>query len=79
MRRIMIASDFPTVLASGKEIMNDLGFSVIEAVSVLDALSQCEALLPEIVIVDAALPDALMLISNIRLMSPGQIRADLLL
>lgn len=56
----------------GHVILADLGFSVIEAVSALDALRQCEAELPRILFVDAGLAGALDLIANTRLLPGGQ-------
>ncbi len=73
MKRLMIASELPTILATGRDIMSDLGFCGVEAVSTLSALAQCEARLPDILIVDADLPDALTLISNIRLLDGGKL------
>jgi two-component system, chemotaxis family, chemotaxis protein CheY len=50
----------------------DLGFSVVLSPSALDAMARCEAMLPDLIIIDAGLDGALELISAIRLMSGGK-------
>jgi two-component system chemotaxis response regulator CheY len=68
MQRLMIADDSDVVRKVGKRILTGLGFLVTEAGNGLDALSRCEAELPNIIIVDAGLDGALDLIANIRLL-----------
>jgi two-component system chemotaxis response regulator CheY len=56
--------------ASG--LFADLGFSVAMSPSALDAMARCEAMLPDLIIVDSGLNGALELIAAIRLMSGGK-------
>ncbi len=72
MQRLMIADDSDVVRKVGKRILSGMGFLVSEASNGLEALSNCHAELPNIIIVDAGLNGALELIANIRLMEKGK-------
>ena len=64
MRRLMIAD------TSDKRILSELGFLVAEASGDREAMTRCEAELPDVLIVDANLEGALELISAVRAL-PG--------
>lgn len=72
MIRLMIADESSAVRRIGQSILSDLGFTVVESESALDALHKCEAMLPRILLADATLPGCLELISNVRLLPGGQ-------
>ncbi|CAN7247124.1 response regulator [Pararhizobium sp. LjRoot235] len=72
MQRLMIADDSDVVRKVGKRILSGLNFLVSEAANGLEALVRCEAELPNIIIVDAALDGALDLIANIRNLPDGK-------
>ena len=72
MVRLMIADKSTTVRRVGVRILSSLDFAVIEATSALDALHKCEAMMPQILIVDASMDGALELIANIRRLPQGQ-------
>ena len=72
MQRIMIADDSVVVRKVGKRFLSGLNFLVSEAGNGLEALVRCEAELPNIIIVDAALDGALDLIANIRNLPGGK-------
>lgn len=67
----MITDRSSDVRAYGARILRELGFSVIEASGVMDALVKCDAALPAFLIVDSEMAGALELISNIRLLPNG--------
>jgi|EndMetStandDraft_4_1072995.scaffolds.fasta_scaffold25966_2 two-component system chemotaxis response regulator CheY len=73
MLRLLIADESEAVRKIAATILNDLGFSVIESASALDAFSKSEASLPNVVIVDAGLTGALELIANIRNLPSGNL------
>lgn len=71
----------PTLLIADQCMQDDdassdlfavMGFSVTLSPSPLDALSRCEASLPDLLIVDSGLDGALELIGAVRLMSGGK-------
>jgi two-component system chemotaxis response regulator CheY len=66
MLRLMIADESEAVRKIAGHILQDLGFSVTESASALDAFSKSQANLPDVVIVDSGLAGALELIANIR-------------
>lgn len=66
MLRLLIADESEAVRKVAAHILSDIGFSVIEAASTLDALAKCQAGLADLVIVDSAMDGALELIQNIR-------------
>jgi two-component system, chemotaxis family, chemotaxis protein CheY len=72
MRRLMIADESDVVRKVGRRILTGIGFLVAESQSGLEALARCEAEMPDILIVDAALDGALELIANVRLMEGGK-------
>ena len=72
MQRLMIADGSDAVRKVGKRILSELGFLVAEAGSALEAVSRCEADLPNFLIIDAALDGALDLIAAVRAMPNGR-------
>ncbi|KPF46407.1 response regulator [Rhizobium sp. G187] len=72
MKRLMIADGSDIVRKVGRKILTELGFDVTEASSGRDALGRCERELPDIIIVDAGMDDALDLISNVRALPGGK-------
>ena len=72
MQRLMIADESDVVRKVGKRILGGMGFVVVEASNGLEALSRCQAELPNIIIVDAALDGALQLIANLRHLPNGK-------
>lgn len=72
MRRLMIADDSDVVRKVGMRILSGMGFLVSDAANGLEALSRCEAELPDILIVDAGMDGALDLIANIRRLPNGK-------
>jgi two-component system, chemotaxis family, chemotaxis protein CheY len=71
MRRLLIVDDSSVIRKVAKRILSDLEFLVSEADSAYQAEMNCQAELPEIVIVDATMDDALELIARIRAMAAG--------
>lgn len=71
MQRLMIADGADVVRKVGKRILSELGFLVAEASNAHEALLQCHAELPNILIVDAGLEGALGLIAHIRTLPEG--------
>lgn len=72
MQRLMIADSADVVRKVGRKILSELGFLVSEAQNAHEALMQCHAELPHILIVDAGLEGALGLISHIRTLPEGK-------
>lgn len=72
MKRLMIADGSDIVRKVGKKILSELGYQVMEASSGREALVRCEKELPDVMIVDAGLDDALNLISNVRALPEGK-------
>lgn len=72
MQRLMIADQSDVVRKVGKRILSELQFLVLEAGSTAEALARCEAELPHIIIVDAAMEGAIDLITGIRAMPNGK-------
>lgn len=72
MQRLMIADGSDVVRKVGKRILSGLDFLVLEASSALEALSRCEAELPNILVVDATMDGALELITAVRAMPQGK-------
>lgn len=73
MLRLLIADESQAVREIGARILSEIGFDVVESASALDAFAKCQALLPNVVIVDAGLTGALDLIANIRAMPNGNL------
>jgi two-component system, chemotaxis family, chemotaxis protein CheY len=72
MQRLMIADSSDIVRKVGKRILTELGFLVVEAGGAREALMRCQAELPNFLIVDAGLDDALELISGVRAIPEGK-------
>lgn len=72
MKRMMIADGSDIVRKVGRKILTELGFDVVEAASGREGLVKCERQLPDIMIVDAGMDDALDLISNVRALPAGK-------
>ncbi len=71
MRRLMIADTSDIVRTVAKRILSELGFLVAEASSDREAMMRCQAELPNVLIVDAALEGALELMTAIRALPDG--------
>ncbi|TPP11860.1 response regulator [Rhizobium glycinendophyticum] len=72
MKRLMIADGSDVVRKVGRKILAELGFQVADASSGREALALCERELPHFLIVDAAMDDALDLITNVRALPNGK-------
>lgn len=72
MQRLMIADGSDIVRTVGKRILSELGFLVVEAGTAREAVTRCNAELPNFLIVDAGLEGALELIGTIRAMPNGK-------
>src|SRR5690606_6973040 len=72
MRRLMIADDSAVICKVAKRILTGLDFLVIEASNAGEAMIMCDAQLPEVLLVDAGMTDALELISSVRQMDGGK-------
>ena len=72
MQRMMIADSSDIVRKVGKRILSEIGFLVSEAGTAQEALTGCRATLPNFLIVDAGLDDALGLIASVRAMDRGK-------
>ncbi|SFB51976.1 two-component system, chemotaxis family, response regulator CheY [Rhizobium sp. NFR07] len=72
MQRLMIADSSDIVRKVGKRILSELGFLVVEAEASQDALRNCQAELPNFLIVDAGLEGALDLIAGVRELPEGK-------
>ncbi|MDI7860640.1 response regulator [Rhizobiaceae bacterium n13] len=72
MQRLMIADSADVVRKVGRKILSELGFLVSEAQNAREAVMQCHAELPHILIVDAGLDGALELIAHIRALPEGK-------
>ncbi|MEO3997851.1 response regulator [Mesorhizobium sp. CAU 1732] len=57
MKRCMIVDDSSVIRKVAKRILGGPEMIVIEAVSGVEALSMCEADMPDIIVVDMSLPD----------------------
>jgi two-component system chemotaxis response regulator CheY len=73
MLRLLIADESEAVRKVAAHILNDLGLSVSESASALDAFSKCQANFPDIIIVDSGLTGALELIANLRSLPSGNL------
>ena len=73
MLRLLIADESEAVRKIAAQILDDLGFSVTESASALDAFAKSQANLPNVVIVDSGLTGALDLIANIRSLPTGNL------
>jgi len=71
MLRILIVDESEAVRKVATHILAEIGFSVIEASSTLDALAKSQASLPDVMIVDSAMAGALDFIQNIRALPNG--------
>jgi two-component system chemotaxis response regulator CheY len=72
MQRLMIADSSDIVRKVGKRILSELGFLVVEAEASHDALRNCQAELPNFLIVDAGLDGAIELIAGVRALPEGK-------
>ncbi|PSJ52104.1 response regulator [Kumtagia ephedrae] len=57
MKRCMFVDDSSVIRKVAKRILNGPDLMLVEAASGLDAIEMCEADMPDIVVVDSALPD----------------------
>ena len=73
MLRLLIADESEAVRKVAAHILSDLGFSVSESASALDAFAKSQASLSDIIIVDAGLIGALDLIANLRSLPNGNL------
>ncbi|RWC63259.1 response regulator [Mesorhizobium sp.] len=80
MKRCMFVDDSSVIRKVAKRILGGSEMIVIEAASGLDALEMCAADMPEIIVVDGALPDvpAVDLIRRVRAME-SSIRPQILI
>jgi two-component system chemotaxis response regulator CheY len=72
MQRFMITDTSDVVRKVGKRILSELDFLVSEAADAHEALTRCQAELPDFLIVDAGMDGALDLIASIRAMPAGK-------
>jgi two-component system chemotaxis response regulator CheY len=72
MLRLLITDPSQHECDAACSLFAGLGFSVTLSPSTLDALARCEAMMPDLIIVDSGLDGALDLIAAIRLMSGGK-------
>jgi two-component system chemotaxis response regulator CheY len=72
MQRFMITDSSDVVRKVGKRILSELDFMVSEAASATEALSHCQAELPDYLIVDSGMDGAIDLIVAIRAMEGGK-------
>lgn len=72
MKRLMIADGSDVVRKVGRKILAEIGFQVSDVSSGREALVLCERELPDFLIVDAAMDDALDLITNVRSLPNGK-------
>lgn len=72
MQRLIIADNSDVVRKVGKRILSELGFAVTESASAMEALARCRTDLPELMIVDAGMEDALDLIQQVRALPNGK-------
>ncbi|MBB4952647.1 two-component system chemotaxis response regulator CheY [Agrobacterium vitis] len=71
MKRLMITDSSDIVRKVADKILSEFGYQVIQAASAREALLNCEAQLPDVIIVDSGIDGALDLITNIRSMPDG--------
>lgn len=72
MHRLMIVDDSSVIRKVAKRILTGLDFLVSEADTAYQAEHHCQAQLPDILVVDATMPDALELIQTVRQMDGGE-------
>ncbi|MDE1992956.1 MAG: response regulator [Rhizobiaceae bacterium] len=72
MQRFMITDTSDVVRKVGKRILSELDFLVSEAADAREALTRCQEEMPDYLIVDAGMEDALGLIASIRAMPNGK-------
>ena len=72
MQRLMIADSSDIVRTVAKRILTELDFLVVEATSGREAMMRCQAEIPSILIVDAALEGALDVIQAVRGLPNGR-------
>ncbi|MGV3549828.1 response regulator [Rhizobium sp.] len=72
MLRLLIADKGKSDCDAASGLFSELGFAVSISPSALDAMARCQATLPELLIVDAALDGALELIAAVRLLPSGK-------
>jgi two-component system chemotaxis response regulator CheY len=73
MLRLLIADESQAVREIGARILGEIGFDVVESASALDAFAKCQAMLPNVIVVDSALTGALDLIANVRALPGGNL------
>ncbi|MBN9135832.1 MAG: response regulator, partial [Phyllobacterium sp.] len=80
MKRCMFVDDSSVIRKVAKRILGSFDMIVIEAASGLDAVDMCAADMPDIIVVDAALPDmqAVDLIRQVRGM-PSAVKPQILI
>jgi two-component system chemotaxis response regulator CheY len=80
MKRCMFVDDSSVIRKVAKRILGSFDMMVIEAASGLDAVDMCAADMPDIIVVDAALPDmqAVDLIRQVRGM-PSAVKPQILI
>lgn len=72
MQRLMIVDGSDIVRKVGKRILSELGFLVAEAETASEAILRCQAELPNFLIVDSTLDNALEVITAVRDMPGGK-------
>jgi two-component system chemotaxis response regulator CheY len=72
MQRFIVADTSDVVRKVAKRILTELGFVVAEAGDAHEAMANCQAILPEFMIIDAGIESSLELIAAIRAMPNGQ-------
>ena len=73
MLRLLIADESEAARKIAAQILDELGFTVMESASALDAFASSQMALPNVVIVDSGLTGALDLIANLRSLPNGNL------
>ncbi|TPW32790.1 response regulator [Pararhizobium mangrovi] len=72
MQRMLIVDDSAVIRKVGKRILNGMGFLVAEASSSSTTLDLCARRLPDAIILDAGMEDAVETITRVRAMKGGE-------
>lgn len=72
MKRLMIIDGSDIVRKVGRRILSELGFLVSEARDAREGRERCEADLPDVVIIDAGMEDALDLVTELKQLANGR-------
>lgn len=72
MQRLMIVDDSAVIRKVARRILSDLGFITLEADSGYQAEIACREEMPDIMVVDATMPDALEFIAGVRRSPAGK-------